>query len=56
MPLESIICRRRLDEERGNPFICECPMCREANKTEELKGDREKEMEDYEGFKKIGER
>lgn len=32
MPLESIICRRLLDEEKGNPQICECPMCREARK------------------------
>ena len=22
------ICRKKLDEERGNPWICECPLCR----------------------------
>ena len=32
MPIESIICRRNLDEQRGNPQICECPMCRERGK------------------------
>jgi hypothetical protein len=31
------ICRRILDEERGNPWICECPFCREAR--ERSKGD-----------------
>jgi len=29
VPLESIICRRKLDEERGNPFICGCPLCKQ---------------------------
>ncbi len=29
MPLESVICRRKLDEARGNPQICECWKCRE---------------------------
>jgi hypothetical protein len=22
------ICRKKLDAERGNEFICECPLCR----------------------------
>lgn len=30
MPLGSIICRRKLDQERGNPMICECPKCQQA--------------------------
>ena len=28
------ICRRKLDEERGNPWICECPVCKEAKRRE----------------------
>ena len=36
MPLESLICRRKLDEERGNPWICNCLMCREARKEEQI--------------------
>lgn len=32
MPMESVICRRRLDEERGNPWICVCPCCAEKRK------------------------
>ena len=34
MPLESMICRRKLDEERGNPFgwICACPLCEQQRK------------------------
>ncbi len=28
MLFNNIICRRKLDEERGNPWICECPVCR----------------------------
>ncbi len=34
MPLGSIICRKNLDEERRNPWICECPLCKEARKKE----------------------
>jgi hypothetical protein len=33
------ICRRKLDVERGNPWICECPLCqaeRERRIDEEL--------------------
>jgi hypothetical protein len=53
MPLGSLICRRKLDEERGNPWICECPMCQEERKAKEpqMKEDgeeaihREKEKE-----------
>ncbi len=33
MPFDSIICRKNLDEERGNPWICECPMYREERIT-----------------------
>jgi hypothetical protein len=32
MPMDSMICRKKLDEERGNPFICECPICREQGR------------------------
>jgi hypothetical protein len=32
MPLDSVICRKNLDERRGNPWICECPMCRGKRK------------------------
>ena len=28
MPIESIICRRDLDEDRGKPWICERPRYR----------------------------
>jgi len=38
MPIDSIICRRNLDEQRGNPQICECPMCREAKRSEKDEG------------------
>ena len=35
MPFDSIICRKKLDEERGNiPSICECPLCQEARREE----------------------
>lgn len=34
MPLDSIICRRNLDEERGDPWICKCPLCNYARKIE----------------------
>jgi len=27
------ICRRRLDEQHGNPWICECPLCRREKMT-----------------------
>jgi hypothetical protein len=27
MPLDSVICRKSLDEEKGNPWICGCPLC-----------------------------
>lgn len=36
MPLESAICRKKLDEERRNPWICECPLCKEARKEEAI--------------------
>ena len=26
MPLGSVICRKKLGEERGNDFLCECPI------------------------------
>ena len=35
MPISSIICRKKLDEERGNSWICECPLCREERKAKE---------------------
>jgi hypothetical protein len=27
MPFDSVICRKRLDEERGNSWVCGCPFC-----------------------------
>jgi hypothetical protein len=27
MTQKSVICRRKLDEMRSNPFICGCPLC-----------------------------
>jgi hypothetical protein len=35
MPLDSIVCRKNLDEERGNPWICECPLCNVQRELEE---------------------
>jgi hypothetical protein len=35
MPIGSVICRRYLDEQRENPWICECPLCREERKAKE---------------------
>lgn len=50
MPVDSIICRRLLDEERGNPFICECPICGEIRKSEtkEIQKSDEKDEEGHE--------
>jgi hypothetical protein len=31
----SFICRRVLDKEKGNPWICLCPICKEAKGSEE---------------------
>jgi hypothetical protein len=39
MPVDSIVCRRVLDEERGNPWICEYPMCQRARGTEKSEGE-----------------
>lgn len=30
---DQIICRRKLDEERGNEWICQCPKCCEERRT-----------------------
>jgi len=38
MPLGSVICRKKLDEERGNDFLCGCPLCREAKRSEKDEG------------------
>lgn len=35
MLFDSFICRRILDSERGGPWICECPLCKEAKGSEE---------------------
>jgi len=32
MPMDSIICRKRLDEEHGKPWICRCPHCAQKRK------------------------
>jgi hypothetical protein len=37
MPFDSVICRKKLDEERGNDWICGCALCQA-----QLKQDREK--------------
>lgn len=37
MPLGSVICRKKLDQEGGNPWVCECPLCRVERK--ETQGD-----------------
>ena len=39
------ICRRKFDEEHGNPWICECPLCREVRRSIESPEGR-KEMDD----------
>lgn len=44
------ICRRKLDEDRGNPWICDCPICREARKAERP---REKEGEENQGIEGV---
>ena len=35
MPLGSYICRKKLDESRGQKSICECPMCRQKRSEDE---------------------
>ena len=30
-----VICRKRLDEERGNPWICECSRCQQEREDHE---------------------
>jgi hypothetical protein len=42
MPLESVICRKKLDESRGRESICECPLCREEKRGKEA-SDKEAE-------------
>ena len=32
MPLESMICRRKLDSEYGNEWLCQCFRCRDERK------------------------
>ncbi len=45
MLFESIICRKSLDEARGNPWICDCPLCKnlrarsEGNESGEIIGE-----------------
>jgi len=34
MPIGSVICRRNLDEERANPWICACPLCEQERKNQ----------------------
>jgi hypothetical protein len=41
----SIICRKKLDEQYGNPQICECPMCREERKNNLLNLGKGKDKE-----------
>ena len=46
MPWDSVICRKNLDESRGNPWICECYLC----KKERTNNDgRNKPVHDGEG-------
>jgi hypothetical protein len=49
MPTDSIICRRYLDELRGNPWICECPTCGEKRK------DGKDSISDSEGSREVSE-
>jgi hypothetical protein len=42
-----IICRKKLDETQGNPWICECPFCREAKKKSDVGDGDKKEEEDH---------
>ena len=37
MPLESIICRRKLDSEYGNEWLCQCFRCRDEREEIEKK-------------------
>jgi hypothetical protein len=43
MPFESVICRKKLDEERGNPWICGCPFCNEERL--EIEGEARADMD-----------
>jgi len=52
MPIDSIICRRPLDELRGSLWICQCPLCREERKAKEA-SDKEAE-EDWTKRRKKG--
>ena len=40
MPIENIICRKYLVEQRGNPWVCECLMCREMRRRRDEDGDK----------------
>ncbi len=36
--MSEIICRRKLDEQYGNEFICACPLCQQARGEEDEPG------------------
>ena len=36
MPFDSIICRKTLDESRGNLWFCTCPRCRVERMDEDV--------------------
>ena len=40
---ESFICRKKLDEERGNPWVCECPLCKNERSSGDVEGTTEKQ-------------
>ena len=35
MSVSSAICRKKLDESRGQESICDCPLCKEERKAKE---------------------
>ena len=52
MPLDSVICRKNLDESRGNPWVCECPMCKQKrdNGKNSIQENNEGEIDDERRF------
>jgi hypothetical protein len=37
MSLESVICRKILDQKKGNPWVCACPLCQRERRSREYK-------------------
>ena len=40
MPLDSIICRKILDEEHNNDWVCQCPRCLMEKEEEKAEDDQ----------------